>query len=117
MVLVVPQLLSFPVARIFTRHIRWRFTMTGQMYVPASRPRRASQAAMVAAQPAIADWVRRVRAGYLEMPGLILTVDEIQRMWGIDAVTCAAILNTLVAVGFLRRTRAGGFVRADGGPR
>ena len=91
--------------------------MMSQTYVPAFRPRRAAEAAMVASPPTIADWVYRIRAEYLEMPGLILTTDEIQRMWGLDAITCVAILETLVAVGFLRRTRAGGFVRANSGPR
>ena len=87
----------------------------GQTYLPASRL--AGEAEMVVAAPTIADWVHRIRAEYLEMPGLNLTPAEIQRMWGLDAVTCDALLETLVAVGFLRRTRAGGFVRADGGPR
>ena len=89
----------------------------GQTYLPAFRPGRAGEAEMAAAQPTTADWVHRIRAEYLEMPGLCLTTTEIQRMWGLDAVTCEALLEALVAVGFLRRTRAGSFVRADNGPR
>jgi hypothetical protein len=69
--------------------------------------------AMLDAQPTIGDWVHRIRAEYLEMPGLSLTPIEIQRMWGLDPAMCDELLETLVNVGFLRRMRRGGFVRAD----
>jgi hypothetical protein len=48
------------------------------------------------------------------MPGLLLTASEGQRLWGIDATMCEALLDALVRTGFLRRTRAGRYVRADG---
>lgn len=72
---------------------------------------------MIAAQTTIADWVHLIRSEYLEIPGLHLTRDQVQRLWGLDAVTCDALLEALVDVRFLRRTLAGAYVRADGGGR
>ena len=34
--------------------------------------------------PALTETVRRVRAEFLEMPGLKLTVQQAQRLWGVD---------------------------------
>jgi DNA-binding IclR family transcriptional regulator len=63
----------------------------------------------------IADWVQLVRAEYLEIPGLHLTEEQVQRLWGLDPTTCAALLDVLIRAGFLRRTRDAGYVRADSG--
>ena len=56
------------------------------------------------------DTVRRVRAEFLEMPGLKLTVPQAQRLWGVDRPTCEAVIATLTATRFLVRTRDGAFV-------
>jgi hypothetical protein len=57
----------------------------------------------------------RIRAEYLEMPGLRLTFTQAQRLWGLDAGACAELLETLVAQGFLSHGRGSTFVRrADG---
>ncbi len=61
----------------------------------------------------LADWLRLMRAEYIEMPGLHLTRKQAQRLWNLDPLTCGALLNALVGVGFLRRTDADAFVRAD----
>jgi len=53
---------------------------------------------------AIAD---RVRAEYLEMPGLCLTKAQVQRRWSISAATSQTVLSRLVQSGFLRRTPGG----------
>jgi len=45
--------------------------------------------------------MRRVKGEYLEMPGLQLTYAQAQRLWGLDADTCRAILDTLVRRNFL----------------
>jgi hypothetical protein len=45
--------------------------------------------------------VRRVRAEYLEMPGLRLTVGQVQRLCGIEPVLCRAVLASLVESKFL----------------
>jgi len=54
--------------------------------------------------------VRRIRAEFLEMPGLKLTVPQAQRLWGIDRSTCEAVIEELTASRFLVRTRDGAVV-------
>lgn len=56
------------------------------------------------------DTVRRVRAEFLEMPGLKLTVWQAQRLWGVDRPTCEAVIETLTEAQFLSRTRDGAIV-------
>lgn len=63
----------------------------------------------------VVDLARRVRGEYLEMPGLSLTLNQAQRMWHFTKTECERVLDALVASGFLARTRAGTFVRADSG--
>ena len=53
---------------------------------------------------------RRVRADFLEMPGLCLTFDQAQRLWGLESRTCESLLNSLIDSRFLRRTDRGLFV-------
>jgi DNA-binding IclR family transcriptional regulator len=53
---------------------------------------------------------RIVRDEYLEMPGLCLTVPQMQRLWGFDPPTCESVLSDLVSIGFLRRTAEGEYV-------
>ena len=48
-------------------------------------------------------WTRRVRADYLEMPGLTLTRWQMCRFWLLDATVCDAVVDALVASGFLWR--------------
>jgi ribonuclease D len=62
-----------------------------------------------------ADWLRLIRAEYLEIPGLQLTKPQAQRLWGLDPLTCAMLLSALLDVKFLKRTRQGAYVRADQG--
>ena len=57
-------------------------------------------------------WRERIRAEYLEMPGLHLTRSQVQRLWGLDESTCSTVLAALEKESFLRRTRAGTYVRA-----
>ena len=57
------------------------------------------------------DLVRRVRAEYLEMPGLHLTDAQARRIWNLDEEWCEAVLNVLMEARFLRRTSTGAFVR------
>jgi hypothetical protein len=45
--------------------------------------------------------VDRVRAEYVEMPGMSLTRDEVQRLFGIEPSFCEAVLDALVRTGFL----------------
>ena len=54
---------------------------------------------------------QRVRAEYLEMPGLNLTRQQAQVLWGLDAELCDRLLTYLLDTGFLARTVHGTFVR------
>ena len=49
----------------------------------------------------------RVRAEYLEMPGLRLNAEQVQRLCGIERAMCLTVLHTLVDAKFL-------CVKADG---
>jgi Fic family protein len=53
--------------------------------------------------------LRRIRAEYLEMPGLHLTAQQAQRLFGLEAETCDAVLATLLDAKFLIRTHSGLF--------
>ena len=70
---------------------------------------------MLTADTHIIDWVQLVRAEYVEIPGLSLTMRQVQRLWGLDLVTTEAVLAALVDVKFLRCTRRHVYVRADVG--
>ena len=70
---------------------------------------------MLTANTHITDWLQLIRAEYLEIPGLSLTTQQVQRLWGLDLVTTEAVLAALVDVKFLRCTRHHVFVRADVG--
>ncbi len=61
----------------------------------------------------VADWLDLVRAEYHEIPGLHLTERQMRRLWGFDERTCETLLESLIRGQFLRRTRAGAYVRAD----
>jgi hypothetical protein len=56
----------------------------------------------------------RVRGEFKEMPGLVLTLAQVRRLWSLDASTCNDVLSQLVEAGFLSRTADGGFCRASG---
>ena len=64
-------------------------------------------------EPRTARWLGRIRAEYLEMPGLRLTLAQARRLWGLDEITSDALLSALVDAQFLRKTRNGTYVRAD----
>ena len=66
-----------------------------------------------AGESRILAWLERVRGEYQEMPGLSLTEAQAQRLWGLDATVCRALLDALSQVGFLHRTDAGAYVRGD----
>ncbi len=54
----------------------------------------------------------RVRAEFVEMPGLQLTPAQAARLWGLDHATCQAVIDQLVEAAFLRRTPSGTVTRA-----
>ncbi|MDQ3069871.1 MAG: hypothetical protein M3R55_09110 [Acidobacteriota bacterium] len=60
--------------------------------------------------------LRRIKGEFVEMPGLRLTTAQAQRLWGMEADFCEAILGALVDAKFLMRS-GDVFVRVDPGPR
>ena len=69
---------------------------------------------MSRAETHVEDWLMLIRAEYLEIPGLSLTKPQVERLWGLDAVTSEALLAALVDVKFLRRTVGDSYVRSGG---
>lgn len=59
--------------------------------------------------------LQRVYSEFLEMPGLRLTIQQAQRLWGLDEVTCLALLELLVARRFLCRNGRGTYARLTEG--
>lgn len=56
----------------------------------------------------------RIRGEYREMPGLRLTSQQAQRLWGLDSQTCVSVLGALVDSGFLWQAGDGTYRRLDG---
>jgi hypothetical protein len=59
--------------------------------------------------------IERVRAEFLEMPGLRLTVVQVERLCGVDEAICQAVLDALVDVKFLRLNADGTYARLSDG--
>ena len=55
--------------------------------------------------------LQRIRAEYLEMPGLALRPEQVQRLCGVDRALCESVLETLVESGFLSRRSDGAYGR------
>ena len=64
-------------------------------------------------QPATTEWLRLIKAEYLEIPGLCLTKPQVERFWNIDPVTAESVMGALLDVQFLRRTQRGAYVLDD----
>lgn len=45
--------------------------------------------------------LERIRAEYLEMPGLRLRTEQVQRLCGVERTMCQMVLDTLVETNFL----------------
>jgi hypothetical protein len=68
---------------------------------------------MTSTEQSVGHWLDLIQAEYREIPGLNLTKPQVQRLWGLDAHTCDALLAALEAVNFLRRTPRNAYIRAD----
>ena len=53
----------------------------------------------------------RIRGEYLEMPGLRLTFEQAQRLFGVDRSLCKMVLDALVAAKFLGIRPDGAYAR------
>lgn len=60
--------------------------------------------------------LQRVCGEFLEMPGLRLTPQQAQRLWGVDQRTCELLLDYLVDTKFLCRSAHGMYCRSTDGP-
>ena len=61
------------------------------------------------------DLISRIRAEFLEMPGMRLTIQQGQRLFGIDRTLCQTILDSLVGEKFLCVTPDGLYGRLTEG--
>jgi len=57
----------------------------------------------------------RIRAEYLEMPGLRLTVEQARRLCGVDRALCQMVLDALVNEKFLCVKSDGAYARVTDG--
>jgi hypothetical protein len=63
----------------------------------------------------IEDVIERIRAEYLEMPGLRLRAEQVQRLCGIEQRVCRLVLDTLVDAQFLSVNPDGQYGRSTDG--
>jgi len=59
--------------------------------------------------------IERVRAEFIEMPGLRLTRQQVQRLCGIERALCETVLESLVTAEFLCRKSDGAYGRVTDG--
>ena len=59
--------------------------------------------------------IQRLRAEYLEMPGLRLTAAQVQRLCGIERMMCQSVLDALMDAKFLRAKSDGTYTRTTDG--
>jgi hypothetical protein len=89
----------------------WKVGERDYLLLKACRPKEES-----ASGPALhAALLNRLRGQYMEMPGLALTMSQVQRLCGVDASICKALLAALVDARFLRLTGDGKYQRATDG--
>jgi len=55
--------------------------------------------------------IQIIRGEFLEIPGLRLTRDQIQRLWGLRWDVCSTVLEELLDQGFLRLLADGSYVQ------
>jgi DNA-binding GntR family transcriptional regulator len=72
---------------------------------------------MTITAPLLQDVLERIRADYLEMPGMRLRPEQVQRLCGVDSSVCRQVLDLLVQTKFLCVRRDGTYARlTDGSP-
>jgi hypothetical protein len=63
--------------------------------------------------PDFTEMLCRIRAEFLEMPGLCLTEPQARRLWSLDGRTCSTLLAALVDAKLLVRTADGQVMSPD----
>lgn len=66
---------------------------------------------MICADPTLTDWLDIIREELSEMPGLVLTRSQFQRLWGLDGGTCDEAIDALVKSRFLVRKADDNYAR------
>jgi hypothetical protein len=61
------------------------------------------------------EMLRRIRAEYLEMPGLRLTLEQAPRLFGVERKPCKMVLDALVDEQFLCVKSNGAYARITDG--
>ena len=61
--------------------------------------------------PQLQSAIARLEAEYQEMPGLVLTRREAERLLGFDQSTCERALEALMRRRFLKRLATGAYLR------
>jgi hypothetical protein len=59
----------------------------------------------------------RIQSEFLEMPGMRLTAEQVERLSGVPRATCKCVLDDLVRAGFLRNGANGSYGRSSDGMR
>jgi hypothetical protein len=59
--------------------------------------------------------LERLRAEYVEMPGMKLRIEQVQRLCGIEPTMCKLVLDALVKAGFLCLKSDGTYARLTEG--
>jgi hypothetical protein len=59
--------------------------------------------------------LKRIRAEYLEMPGLHLRLEQAQRLCGMERMVCRQVFDALLEARFLCVTPDGSYVRLTDG--
>jgi len=55
--------------------------------------------------------LQRIKSEYIEMPGLTLRPEQVQRLCGVDGASCQTVLEALVESGFLSKRSDGAYGR------
>ena len=105
--------LSFGGKRIITSRVRSISVRREIMASIALDGDRVDGSVSIARAAALADCVQRIRAEYLDLPGLSLTARQAQRLWNLDSDTCQRVLDMMIRDNFLRRTPQAQYVRGD----
>jgi hypothetical protein len=68
---------------------------------------------MICADITLADRLDIIRGEFREMPGLLLTRDQFQRLWGLDTRACDEAIAALIESRFLVRAADGHYARSQ----
>ena len=71
---------------------------------------------MVHSTTSMGRWLDIIRSEFREMPGMALTDQQFQRLWGLDRATMDEAIRTLMDGHFLIRTRDGRYARSYDAP-